>query len=108
MRHVMSYTIAGGKSFNMVLSHPDRSDPSNWNQQDALKDMRKHFEGWDPRLLKIIDMVKTTLKWPLLSGSALERWVAPSAKFLIMGDAAHAMLPYMSQGTVNPYLRDWS
>jgi salicylate hydroxylase len=60
--------------------------------------MRKHFHGWDPRLTKIIDMIDGTLKWPLLSGSPLERWVAPSNKLLIMGDAAHAMVPYMSQG----------
>ncbi|KAL2436788.1 FAD-dependent monooxygenase OpS4 [Exophiala dermatitidis] len=101
MRHVMSYTIAGGRSFNMVLSHPDRSDPATWNQQSPsqiLSDMRAHFRGWDPRLTKIIDMIDTTLKWPLLSGTPLKRWVAPSSRFLIMGDAAHAMVPYMSQG----------
>jgi salicylate hydroxylase len=49
MRHVMSYTIAGGKSFNMVLSHPETSDPSTWKQETALADMKQHFEGWDPR-----------------------------------------------------------
>ena len=97
----MSYTIAGGRSFNMVLSHPDRTDPGTWNQQtpsSILSDMRAHFAGWDPRLIKIIDMIQTTLKWPLLSGSALSRWISPSNKLLIMGDAAHAMVPYMSQG----------
>ena len=101
MRHVMSYSISSGKSFNMVLSHPDRSDPATWNQQSPdkiLSDMKAHFQGWDPRLTKIIDMVKTTLKWPLVSGSALDRWIAPSQKLLIMGDAAHPMLPYMSEG----------
>lgn len=41
-------------------------------------------------------MIDKTLKWPLLSGSILERWV--SGKLVILGDAAHAMLPYMSQG----------
>ncbi|KAF1975537.1 FAD/NAD(P)-binding domain-containing protein [Bimuria novae-zelandiae CBS 107.79] len=67
-RHVMSYTIAGGKSFNMVLSHPEHSDPSTWNQETVLKDMKHHFEEWDPCLVKLISMIHTTLKWPLLSG----------------------------------------
>lgn len=101
MRHVMSYTIASGKSFNMVLSHPDRSDPSMWTSQtpdEVLAGMRDHFKGWDPRLTRIIDMVESTLKWPLLSGSPLKRWIAPSNKLLIMGDAAHPMVPYMSEG----------
>src|SRR5258706_3697456 len=43
-------------------------------------------------------MIDKVLKWPLLSGSPLSHWVAPSGKALIMGDAAHAMVPYMSQG----------
>jgi salicylate hydroxylase len=48
-RHVMTYTIAAGSSFNMVLSHVDHSDPSTWKQETALQDMREHFKDWDPR-----------------------------------------------------------
>lgn len=33
-----------------------------------------------------------------MSGSALETWVSKSSKLVILGDAAHAMVPYMSQG----------
>lgn len=33
-----------------------------------------------------------------MSGEALDSWVSPSSKLLILGDAAHAMLPYMSEG----------
>lgn len=47
-RHVMAYSIEGGKSFNMVLSHPEDSDPSTWNQSSVIEDMKKHFQGWDP------------------------------------------------------------
>jgi len=98
MRHVMSYFIAGGNSFNMVLSHPETSDPSTWKQDTALADMRKHFQGWDPRLVKIINMIESTMKWPLLTGYPLDRWISSSGKVLIIGDAAHAMVPYMSEG----------
>ena len=45
----MSYSIASGKSFNMVLSHTDHSDPSTWGQRNAIEDMRKEFSDWDPR-----------------------------------------------------------
>ncbi|KAJ6030199.1 Monooxygenase FAD-binding [Penicillium canescens] len=37
-RHVMTYIIGAGKSFNMALSHPDHSDPSTWDQATALAD----------------------------------------------------------------------
>ena len=97
-RHVMTYTIAAGESFNMVLSHVDTSDPLTWKPENAVKDMQGYFTGWDPRLTKIIAMIDKTIKWPLLSGKPLPRWVSPSNKVLIIGDAAHAMVPYMSQG----------
>ncbi|CAM1506339.1 Fc.00g059800.m01.CDS01 [Cosmosporella sp. VM-42] len=100
-RHVMTYTIAAGKSFNMVLSHVDHTNPSTWSQlsQDKiLSDMRAEFGGWDPQLQSIIGLIDHALKWPLLGGSRLETWLAPSHRLVVLGDAAHAMLPYMSQG----------
>lgn len=49
----MTYTIAAGKSFNMVLSHPDHSGPSTsqppQSQEETLRDMQREFAGWDPR-----------------------------------------------------------
>lgn len=98
----MSYMIAGGATLNLVLSHPDSSDPRNWDQAQAIDDMRKHFEGWDPQLRKVISMVNSTMKWPLLTGVRLSRWIHPSNKLIILGDAAHAMLPYMSEGKSHP------
>lgn len=98
MRHVMTYTIAGGNSFNMVLSHPEEEDPETWDQGKALESMKDHFKGWDPALLKLIAMIEKTMKWPLMTGAPIEKWVAPTGKLLMLGDAAHAMLPYMSQG----------
>ena len=50
-------------------------------------------------LVKVINMIDKTMKWPLLSGKPLPTWVATSGKCFILGDAAHAMVPYMSQGT---------
>ncbi|SPO05579.1 probable 2-polyprenyl-6-methoxyphenol hydroxylase and related FAD-dependent oxidoreductases [Cephalotrichum gorgonifer] len=97
-RHVMTYSISGGNSFNMVLSHPSTSDPATWKQETALGDMKAEFSGWDKTLTKLINMIDSTMKWPLSTGSKIERWIHPSNKLLMLGDAAHAMVPYMSQG----------
>lgn len=48
-RHVMTYTIAAGKSLNMVLSHVDRTDPQTWKPEDAVEQMRAYFADWDPK-----------------------------------------------------------
>ncbi|ROV90991.1 hypothetical protein VSDG_07660 [Cytospora chrysosperma] len=98
-RHAMTYCIAGGQSFNMVLSHPDKINQKLPEGEDEiLANMRREFEGWDPDLTSIIELIDKVMKTPLMSGAALDQWVAPSSKLLILGDAAHAMLPYMSQG----------
>lgn len=49
-------------------------------------------------MTKLIHMIDRTVKWPLMTGDPIEQWIAPSRKLLMLGDAAHAMLPYMSQG----------
>ncbi|TLS29318.1 hypothetical protein PpBr36_00009 [Pyricularia pennisetigena] len=97
-RHVMSYTISAGKSFNMVLSHVDLSDPSTWKAETAVEDVNREFAGWDPCLTKIISLITSCIKWPLRSGRKLKSWVSPNSRLVILGDAAHAMVPYMSQG----------
>lgn len=38
------------------------------------------------------------MKWPLRSGDKLDSWVDATSRLLILGDAAHAMVSYMSQG----------
>lgn len=50
------------------------------------------------RLATIISLIDKTIKTPLMSGAALDRWVSKSSRLVILGDAAHAMVPYMSQG----------
>ncbi|KKY15207.1 putative salicylate hydroxylase [Diplodia seriata] len=97
-RHVVTYTITGGEAVNVVLIHPEPSDPSTWKQETALDDMKKQFVGWDRSVTKLISLIDKTLKWPMMAGQSLERWVSESNKVVIIGDAAHAMLPFMGQG----------
>ena len=50
-RHVMSYPINGGKTFNMVLSHPDErvEGEGPMDQESILHEMRENYRGWDPK-----------------------------------------------------------
>ncbi|PSK58622.1 Kynurenine 3-monooxygenase [Elsinoe australis] len=100
-QHVMTYTIAAGKTFNLVLSHKDSTDPSNWSslsQKQTIESMREAFEKWDPRLIRVIDKIESAAKWPLMKVPTIRKWVSRSGHLVVLGDAAHAMLPYMSQG----------
>lgn len=44
------------------------------------------------------DVAKSFLKWRLYDLDLVERWVHPSGKAALLGDACHPMLPYMASG----------
>lgn len=48
--HVMSYSMAGGEMWNLVVTVPEPLDPSDWDTTDnvSVEKMRSYFKGWDP------------------------------------------------------------
>ncbi|KAL8405197.1 hypothetical protein RB594_009921 [Gaeumannomyces avenae] len=49
-------------------------------------------------LVKVIGLADRALRWPLMVSPPLRTWVGQNSRLVILGDAAHAMAPYMSQG----------
>ncbi|OAL36219.1 hypothetical protein AYO20_04377 [Fonsecaea nubica] len=97
--HVMSYAIAGGERFNLVVTHPqNHHEGPEQTMPQVLEKMRAQYAGWDPCLRRLLEMVTSTLDWPINCIDIPEIWSSPSGKFLITGDAAHAMVPYMALG----------
>ena len=48
--------------------------------------------------MKIVQKKKSIHNWPLFEVEPLDKWVSDSGKFILIGDAAHAMVPYLSMG----------
>lgn len=94
--HVMAYPIKNGTLYNLVMSHPGKAAVGKWNEPGDVGEMRKMHERWDPVLQKILRNVESCLKWKLAYLPPLETWVGESGKVVIIGDAAHGMLPYVS------------
>ncbi|KAI9663955.1 MAG: hypothetical protein M1821_007446 [Bathelium mastoideum] len=63
-----------------------------------LPELRERFKDWDPQLRQIFDMPQEGLKWTLTATPDLTQWVHREGKFSVIGDAAHAMLPFFAQG----------
>lgn len=40
----------------------------------------------------MLGFAKSTLKWQLMDRQPLERWVHPSGRVVLLGDACHPML----------------
>ncbi|QRV81381.1 FAD-binding domain protein [Ceratobasidium sp. AG-Ba] len=97
-RHIMGYCIRAKKEYNMVLLHPDDGATESWSAEGSGDAMRKDFEGWEPRVEKLLAMVPSTLKWALRDRLPLDTWIHKSNKVVLLGDACHPMLPYRAQG----------
>jgi salicylate hydroxylase len=49
-------------------------------------------------LKRLVEMVTQASEWPIMAIEIPDVWAAKSGKTIILGDAAHAMTPYMAMG----------
>ncbi|KZT03048.1 FAD/NAD(P)-binding domain-containing protein [Laetiporus sulphureus 93-53] len=97
-RHVMAYNVRAKREFNLVLIHPDDGSVESWTAEGSADKMRADFADFEPRIQKMLKLVKSTLKWRLMDRQPLETWIHPVGRVALLGDACHPMLPYRAQG----------
>jgi salicylate hydroxylase len=96
-RHFVHYPIRGGQLVNVVAIVPAGDwQQESWTAPGRLADLRAEFDGWDARLTQLIDAASETLRWAMLDRAPLPRWT--DGRITLLGDAAHAMLPFFAQG----------
>jgi salicylate hydroxylase len=97
--HFVHYFVGGGARYvNWVAIMPGEWRIESWTAQGEVADALREFEGWHPQVKAIISAAEHTNRWALYDRDPLPRWSAGRA--VLLGDAAHAMLPYMAQGAV--------
>ena len=50
------------------------------------------------RLQTLLSMVTKTRQWPVQDIECAKQWLSPTRTLALLGDAAHAMIPFMSIG----------
>lgn len=96
--HAVCYLLQGGGLYNIVLLCPDTlPELVNIATEDA-QEVRDFFQNWDPLLSKLLNMVHEVSKWRLQNSTEMDTWLHPAGKFVLLGDACHATLPYLAQG----------
>ena len=98
---VLVYVVGAGKYLNVVVSvpRPNSDAPvAKWNQEGDVEEMKGLLERWCPVVRKIADLIERADTWTLAEVPTLERYVSENGKLVLIGDAAHAVLPYANQG----------
>ena len=63
------------------------------------------YEGWHPQILGMVAETRHLFITKLYDRESLDRWV--DGRVVLIGDAAHAMLPYHAQGAVQSLEDGW-
>ena len=95
-KHAVTYLLRSGKLANFVGVVESDETIEDWHNVGSKEDALADFKGWHPIITTLIEQADAHHRWALYERSALPRWHDDSA--VIIGDAAHAMLPFVAQG----------
>jgi salicylate hydroxylase len=95
--HFVHYFVAGGRFVNFVaINERETWARESWSDRGEVADALALFKGWHPQVGAIIGAVDETFIWGLFDRAPLEHWSV--GRVTLLGDACHAMLPFMAQG----------
>jgi 2-polyprenyl-6-methoxyphenol hydroxylase-like FAD-dependent oxidoreductase len=105
-KHFLVFPISQNKLLNVVgFVTRDKSQlgelKESWSCTGDIADMRKDFAGFENTVQKVMDnLTSIPSKWLLNDRDPLAQWVYEDGRVVLVGDAAHAMLPYQGMDSL--------
>jgi salicylate hydroxylase len=97
--HLVAYPLREMGSINVVAIASGISPGHTWDataSEHQRQMLIKQFRHWDREVVNLLETVEQSTFWPLYAVGA-GRW-HNSRDTVLIGDAAHAMLPFAAQG----------
>jgi len=95
--HLLAYYLRGTEVLNIVTQEDtEKWVEEGWSIPGNPDEMRLSFPNPEPRLKALLALVTKCSKWGLFTRPLTENW--GRGRVLLIGDAAHAMLPNIGQG----------
>ncbi|TKA32070.1 hypothetical protein B0A50_01317 [Salinomyces thailandicus] len=103
-RHLLVFPIARNTQLNIVAFVTKSASEAagikeSWTSSCDRRDVLIDFDGFDEPARQVLSLLPDQpSKWKLNDREPLDRWHYMSGKVVLLGDAAHAMLPHLGAG----------
>ncbi|KAI0343322.1 FAD/NAD(P)-binding domain-containing protein [Trametopsis cervina] len=67
-------------------------------QNVSARELEEAFGGWEGELCELVDCIQTASRWAVQTVLPLPTFVSEHGSVVLLGDAAHAMMPYQGSG----------
>jgi salicylate hydroxylase len=96
--HLVAYPISAGRQINVVAIVPGTWNRPGWSAPGDANELKSAFasQGWPATARMLIGAVDEWRRWALFTLPDLGEWT--EGAIALLGDAAHAMLPFAAQG----------
>lgn len=96
--HVVHYPVSNCRNFNIVAAVDGSIPDQGWTSPAAPAEVARHFSEACEELSALLAVSPTWQRWPGADLPELPCW--SKGNLALIGDAAHATLPYLAQGAV--------